>query len=33
MTLADLVTRADKHLDRHLTFVAGKRERMGKLMW
>ena len=33
MTLADLVARADKHLDHHLTFVAGKRERMGKLMW
>ena len=33
LTLADLVVRADKHLDHHLAFVAGKRERMGKLMW
>ena len=33
MTLSDLIARADKHLDHHLTFVAGKRERMGKLMW
>ena len=33
LTLADLIVRADQHLDRHLTFVAGKRERMGKLMW
>ncbi len=33
MTLADLIVRADKHLDHHLTFVNGKRERMGKLMW
>ena len=33
ITLTELVARADKHLDHHLTFVAGKRERMGKLMW
>ena len=33
ITLSELIARADKHLDHHLTFVAGKRERMGKLMW
>ena len=32
-TVADVLAYADKHLDHHLTFVAGKRERMGKLMW
>jgi hypothetical protein len=32
-TLLDLVIGADKHLEHHLKFIAGKRERMGKLMW
>ena len=32
-TLADLVATADRHLDHHLSFVADKRERLGKLMW
>lgn len=33
MTLADLIKKANGHLDHHLKFVADKRERLGKLMW
>ena len=33
ITLADILAIVDAHLERHLTFVAEKRERLGKLMW
>ena len=33
ITLADILGIVETHLDHHLTFVADKRERMGKLMW
>ncbi len=33
ITLDDILTIVDTHLDHHLKFVAEKRERMGKLMW
>lgn len=33
MTLFQIVSLASSHLDRHLTFLYEKREKLGKLMW
>ncbi len=33
LTLLDLVTKANHHLDHHLKFIQEKREKLGKSMW